>query len=71
MNMFVAIATVHPASGCFRSWTGTRKGEGFEYHGFTPNIELTTDQSNLPNQSRRAKPIDSRPSESWSRSYQT
>jgi putative oxidoreductase len=32
MNMLVAIATVHSAFGFFMNWTGTQKGEGFEYH---------------------------------------
>src|SRR5258708_16137821 len=31
-NMVVAIATVHGAFGFFMNWTGTQKGEGFEYH---------------------------------------
>jgi putative oxidoreductase len=32
VNMVVAIATVHSAFGFFMNWTGTQKGEGFEYH---------------------------------------
>jgi putative oxidoreductase len=32
VNMVVAIATVHGAVGFFMNWTGTQKGEGFEYH---------------------------------------
>jgi len=32
VNMLVAIATVHWANGFFMNWTGTQKGEGFEYH---------------------------------------
>jgi putative oxidoreductase len=32
INMVVAIATVHGAFGLFMNWTGTQKGEGFEYH---------------------------------------
>ena len=32
VNMLVAIATVHHAFGFFMNWTGTQKGEGFEYH---------------------------------------
>ena len=32
VNMLVAIATVHKAFGLFMNWTGTQKGEGFEYH---------------------------------------
>jgi putative oxidoreductase len=31
-NMVVAVATVHRAFGFFMNWTGTQKGEGFEYH---------------------------------------
>src|ERR1700740_2778838 len=31
-NMLVAIATVHRAFGFFMNWTGSQKGEGFEYH---------------------------------------
>lgn len=32
VNMLVAIAMVHRAFGFFMNWTGTQKGEGFEYH---------------------------------------
>jgi putative oxidoreductase len=32
VNMLVAIAMVHGAFGFFMNWTGTQKGEGFEYH---------------------------------------
>ena len=32
VNMLVAIATVHSAFGFFMNWSGTQKGEGFEYH---------------------------------------
>ena len=32
VNMLVAIMTVHRAFGFFMNWTGTQKGEGFEYH---------------------------------------
>ena len=32
MNMVVAVAMVHSAFGFFMNWTGTQKGEGFEYH---------------------------------------
>jgi putative oxidoreductase len=32
MNMVVAIAMVHGPFGFFMNWTGTQKGEGFEYH---------------------------------------
>jgi putative oxidoreductase len=31
-NMIVAIALVHSKVGFFMNWTGTQKGEGFEYH---------------------------------------
>lgn len=30
--MVVAIATVHASNGFFMNWTGSQKGEGFEYH---------------------------------------
>ena len=30
--MGVAIVTVHYANGFFMNWSGTQKGEGFEYH---------------------------------------
>jgi putative oxidoreductase len=32
VNMLVAIATVHAPFGFFMNWSGTQKGEGFEYH---------------------------------------
>src|SRR6267378_8678503 len=32
VNMLVAIATVHHSYGFFMNWSGTQKGEGFEYH---------------------------------------
>jgi putative oxidoreductase len=31
-NMLVAIAMVHHQFGFFANWTGTQKGEGYEYH---------------------------------------
>jgi putative oxidoreductase len=31
-NMMVAIGMVHSNFGFFMNWTGTQKGEGFEYH---------------------------------------
>ena len=31
-NMIVAIALVHSQFGFFMNWTGTQKGEGYEYH---------------------------------------
>jgi putative oxidoreductase len=30
--MLVAVMTVHHSFGFFMNWTGTQKGEGFEYH---------------------------------------
>ena len=32
VNMEVAVAMVHSNFGFFMNWTGTQKGEGFEYH---------------------------------------
>ena len=32
VNMAVAILKVHHAFGFFMNWTGTQKGEGFEFH---------------------------------------
>ena len=32
LTMLVAIATVHGAFGFFMNWSGTQRGEGFEYH---------------------------------------
>ena len=32
VNMLVAIAKVHSTFGFFMNWSGTQKGEGFEYH---------------------------------------
>src|SRR5260221_14210029 len=32
VNMLVAIAMVHHYYGFFMNWTGSQKGEGFEYH---------------------------------------
>jgi len=31
-NMLVAVAMVHRHIGFFMNWSGTQKGEGFEYH---------------------------------------
>ena len=31
-NMSVAVAAVHHHFGFFANWTGTQKGEGYEYH---------------------------------------
>ena len=38
VNMLVAIATVHGAFGFFMNWSGTQKGEGFEYHLLTLGV---------------------------------
>ncbi len=35
VEMVVAIAKFHAANGFFMNWTGTQKGEGFEYHLLT------------------------------------
>src|SRR5258708_10848664 len=35
VNMLVAIATLHLPFGFFMNWSGTQKGEGFEYHLLT------------------------------------
>ncbi len=32
VNMVVAVALVHLKNGFFMNWSGTAKGEGFEYH---------------------------------------
>lgn len=32
VNMLVAVAMVHFSFGFFMNWSGTQKGEGFEYH---------------------------------------
>jgi putative oxidoreductase len=32
VNMMVAVIVVHSRNGFFMNWTGTQKGEGFEYH---------------------------------------
>jgi putative oxidoreductase len=32
VNMLVAILAVHAANGFFANWSGTQKGEGYEYH---------------------------------------
>jgi putative oxidoreductase len=32
INMLVAILAVHVSNGFFMNWSGTQKGEGFEYH---------------------------------------
>jgi len=40
VNMLVAIATVHLPFGFFMNWSGTQKGEGFEYHLLT--LAVTT-----------------------------
>jgi putative oxidoreductase len=35
VNMLVAIAMVHGPNGFFMNWSGTQKGEGYEYHLLT------------------------------------
>src|SRR5260370_14094429 len=35
VNMVVAIVMVHGQFGFFMNWTGTQKGEGYEYHLLT------------------------------------
>ena len=35
VNMVVAIVMVHSKFGFFMNWSGTQKGEGFEYHLLT------------------------------------
>ena len=40
VNMLVAVAMVHAQFGFFMNWTGTQKGEGFEYHLLT--LAITT-----------------------------
>jgi putative oxidoreductase len=32
VNMLVALFAVHAANGFFMNWSGTQKGEGYEYH---------------------------------------
>ena len=32
VNMLVAIATIHRHFGFFANWSGTQKGEGYEFH---------------------------------------
>jgi putative oxidoreductase len=32
VNMLVAILMVHGQFGFFANWSGTQKGEGYEYH---------------------------------------
>ena len=32
MNMLVAVVMVHSQFGFFANWSGTQKGEGYEYH---------------------------------------
>ena len=39
-NMVVAIAMVHLHNGLFMNWTGTKAGEGFEYHLLALGIAL-------------------------------
>ena len=39
-NMVVAIGAVHGALGFFMNWTGSQKGEGFEYHLLVLSITM-------------------------------
>jgi len=39
-NMVVAVAMVHRHFGFFVNWSGTQKGEGFEYHLLTLAVAL-------------------------------
>ena len=39
-NMVVAVAMVHRHFGFFVNWSGTQKGEGFEYHLLTFAVAL-------------------------------
>lgn len=41
-NMVVAILSVHGAHGFFMNWTGSQKGEGFEYHLLALGLALVT-----------------------------
>ena len=38
--MLVAIITVHVKHGFFMNWTGTQKGEGYEYHLLAAGIAV-------------------------------
>ncbi len=40
-NMVVAVALIHRHFGLFANWSGTQKGEGFEYHILAVVICLT------------------------------
>ncbi len=40
VEMIVAILTVHVANGFFMNWSGSQKGEGFEYHLLTIGLAL-------------------------------
>lgn len=39
-NMLVAIVKVHAPNGFFMNWTGTQRGEGFEFHILAIGIAL-------------------------------
>ena len=40
VEMVVAIAMVHHVNGWFMNWSGTQKGEGYEYHLLTIGLAL-------------------------------
>src|SRR5215471_16406575 len=40
-NMVVAVATIHWHQGLFMNWTGTKTGEGFEFHLLALALGLT------------------------------
>jgi putative oxidoreductase len=40
VNMAVAILMVHGQNGFFMNWSGSQKGEGFEYHLLTIGVGL-------------------------------
>jgi len=41
VNMLVAVVTVHSHFGFFANWSGTQKGEGYEYHLLVPRCALS------------------------------
>jgi putative oxidoreductase len=41
-NMIVAVVMVHSKLGFFMNWSGTQKGEGFEYHLLAIALALVT-----------------------------
>jgi len=44
-NMVVAITLVHYQYGLFMNWSGTQKGEGYEYHLLVLAITVVSDDS--------------------------